>query len=333
MTPSARREKPMPNNKAMQADALKRSDLFQNVSPEIIDRVLEQAQPRALARSEVLLAPEVANEQLYILLSGSLSVHFGAADSPAIRELKPGVCVGELSVIDENNPSAYVIASEPCTLLAIHRDLILQLIDDANPLARNMLRVIAHWMRANTYQILNDRQHIWELYDHVHYDALTRLYNRRWLENTLPHLLEQALKNEQPLCLLMLDIDHFKQINDTHGHAVGDQALIAMGHVLHSAIRPYDFAARYGGDEFIVLLPNTTLEESRGVAERILEASARASDLPEQLGHLATSIGIAVSGKDCASPASLIAEADIQLYRAKKLGRNRACWHGDEPAL
>jgi diguanylate cyclase (GGDEF)-like protein len=223
-------------------------------------------------------------------------------------------------------PSAYVIAKETCQIFPVQRKLIQDMIADACPIAANLLKLLSHYMRDNTSRIIKDRAEIWELSDHVNVDALTRLYNRRWLDNTFIRLLEQSVKCEYPLplCILLIDVDTFKHYNDTLGHSSGDQALISLGEVLRSSIRIYDYAVRYGGEEFLIILPNTNRAEGIATAERIRKNAAKKTIItPEgaRLPSITISIGLAMS-KTNSTPKALIDEADEQLYRAKESGRN-----------
>ncbi|MBI4984723.1 MAG: GGDEF domain-containing protein [Rhodocyclales bacterium] len=305
------------------AAELARSELFRDVPAEVLQMVADHAAPLELAPGAILLAPEWPNHHVYVLLSGRLGLHFEAAESPEIRELAPGVAVGEMSIIADALPSAYVVAKEACRVFPIHRDLV-QHIVDANPLARNLLRLMSQWLKANTQRIVQDRTQIWELTDRANVDALTGLYNRRWLDNALTRLLAQAAKSGQPLCVIIADVDDFKRYNDSHGHPAGDRALTAFGDVLKTTVRPYDFAARYGGEEFLVLLPNTVLAEGVAVAERIrrmAEVQRVAGADGKLLPGITVSLGLAASGA-ATTAESLVAAADAQLYRAKGDGRN-----------
>lgn len=306
------------------AAELAQTELFRDAPENTLEMILGLATPLELEQGAVLLSPERENHHIYLLLSGVLSVHFGSLDSPVIRELSKGVSVGELSIIDGTPPSAYVIAKEASRVFPIHRDVLHKLVSETSPVAGNLLRLLAQWLRDNTQRIMKDRTQIWELTDHANVDALTGLYNRRWLDNALVRLQAQAIKGEQPLCILIIDVDHFKKYNDTQGHLGGDQALIAMGEVLKTSVRPYDFATRYGGEEFLVILPNTVLDEGIAVAERIRQSVEKkgvtsVDGIP--LPDITVSIGLAMNRFDF-TPQSLIAAADAQLYRAKQEGRN-----------
>ncbi len=296
------------------------SELLRDLDPETIRRIAQSAMPLDLSHGEVLLSPERHNETVYLLLDGTLSVHFGTPESPEFSELNTGVSVGEISVIDHGYPSAYVIAKSACRVFPITRDLVLELVQGPGPFARNMLRQIAHWVRTNKHYIVQARMRIEELTSAAHLDGLTGVYNRRWLDRVLPRLLEV----EAPHGLLMIDIDHFKHYNDAHGHPGGDQALIALANALKTTLRPYDYAARYGGDEFVVLLPNVDSRDCIDVAERIRREMA--SSMLNQgdglsLPGITLSIGVAVHRPGMTSKA-LIDAADAQLYRAKADGRN-----------
>lgn len=153
-------------------------------------------------------------------------------------------------------------------------------------------------------------------------DALTALPNKRTVTDTLMRMLAQASRTLTPLCLLMLDLDHFKNVNDKFGHPVGDQALASVGAVLRSALRAGDFAGRNGGEEFAVMLPDTDLAGARVTAEKICAAVAEIR-LPGVDLVLTVSIGIAAFPEHALSTERLERLADSALYVAKRSGRNR----------
>ena len=158
-------------------------------------------------------------------------------------------------------------------------------------------------------------------------DGLTGVHNRRYLDETLAHAVAQARERTAPIALLMLDIDHFKRINDTHGHLAGDDCLRAVADVLRRHVREGDdFVARYGGEEFVVLLPGAAREDAARRAEILRsEIAALRIDGHGEPISLTISIGLAaISGEDLQSgPDKLIRAADAALYKAKRDGRNR----------
>ena len=229
---------------------LAQTELFVDVPYPILEFVKAQATPFELQCGEVLLSPDEENHYIYLLLSGTLGIHFGSLDSQEIRVVEKGLSVGEMSIIDQSKPSAYVVAKENCRVFPIHRDILQHLIADINPVVRNLLQVLTRWIKANTECMVSNTSKIGELTNHASTDALTGLHNRRWLDSALAHFLAEALDTNLPLCLLLIDVDHFKKYNDTLGHLAGDQVLIFIGNSLKSTVRPHDFASRYGGEEF-----------------------------------------------------------------------------------
>ncbi|TDO16809.1 EAL domain-containing protein [Halomonas ventosae] len=158
---------------------------------------------------------------------------------------------------------------------------------------------------------------------HASHDALTGLANRALLEDRLAHDFELARRHEHLLAVLFVDLDEFKPINDSLGHAVGDQLLLSVSKRLSAAMRPGDTLARLGGDEFVVVLPELHHEEQAlQVAERLLSIVARPYRIGEHELSLSCSIGIAVSTTELTQAMELIQQADMAMYRAKQQGRN-----------
>jgi two-component system, cell cycle response regulator len=153
-------------------------------------------------------------------------------------------------------------------------------------------------------------------------DELTGLPNNRSIQHNLKRMVAKAGRELTPLCALMLDLDHFKDINDRYGHGVGDEVLAAVGQVLLNTVRGEDFAGRAGGEEFILLLPNTDEEGGRVVAENIRRGVSEIL-VPGMDGSVTASVGLAVFPRDAADSDSLVRMADRALYAAKGSGRDR----------
>ena len=150
-------------------------------------------------------------------------------------------------------------------------------------------------------------------------DGLSGLANRRTFEETLEQEVARAQRSGEPLSLVLLDIDHFKRLNDTYGHQVGDDVLRLVGQALEANVRQVDLAARYGGEEFGLVLPNCPLDAALKVAEQTRETiGGRAGELP-----VTASAGVATLGVHATTAAELVNAADEALYRAKREGRDR----------
>jgi diguanylate cyclase (GGDEF)-like protein len=161
-------------------------------------------------------------------------------------------------------------------------------------------------------------------------DALTGLPNSRSVRATLKRMVAQANRSGLPLAALLVDLDHFKQINDTYGHGHGDEVLAAAAEAMRSAVRESDFVGRYGGEEFLLLLPGTDNEGALRSAEAVRIAVGGVS-VPKVDRQVTTSVGVAVLGDDGIDGDTLIRSADRALYAAKSLGRNRVASAGAVP--
>jgi diguanylate cyclase (GGDEF)-like protein len=150
-------------------------------------------------------------------------------------------------------------------------------------------------------------------------DALTGLYNHRYFYEQLSHEIDRSQRYGQPLSVLLMDMNNFKQINDTYGHMVGDKFLSLVGQVIASHIRSSDIGARYGGDEFVVILPNTSAAEARQTAEKLADAVANATTAGpgEERIRLGISVGTATCPEDSRSAGELLEIADARLYEVK----------------
>jgi len=167
-----------------------------------------------------------------------------------------------------------------------------------------------------------------DLEDKIHYDALTGIYNRRFMEENLKRIVRSLARSGGVLSVLMIDIDHFKKYNDTYGHSEGDVCLKAIAETIAgSLLRADDFAARYGGEEFAVILPDTDENGARKKAEEIID-NIIAKNILHEKNDIAccvtASIGVTTSGvRQGHSGADYIRRADEALYMAKQSGRNR----------
>ena len=155
-------------------------------------------------------------------------------------------------------------------------------------------------------------------------DPLTGLFNRRYMEESFEREIRRANRTDQPVTVVMFDLDHFKLFNDTHGHGAGDRVLQELGHVLKRTCRGEDIACRYGGEEFTVILPGVSLAQARAYAESVREqiANLRIEYRREWLGPVTITAGVAVYPTHGRTAEAALAAADAALYDAKRAGRN-----------
>ncbi len=170
-----------------------------------------------------------------------------------------------------------------------------------------------------------------ELREQALRDSLTGLYNRRYLNDALDRELVRAKRDRSPLSLLMIDVDHFKKVNDTHGHHVGDKILAQLATLLTTHARGSDIVCRYGGEEFLVLMPGTGEDFARSRAEEIRQKSALLiGQMEERVVHVTLSIGIAVYPAHGENWEEVVRKADNALYQSKHEGRNCVTvWNGE----
>jgi diguanylate cyclase (GGDEF)-like protein len=172
------------------------------------------------------------------------------------------------------------------------------------------------------------RLEVSELSQLVRTDTLTGLYNFRHFREVLSLEMERSHRSYQPTALVMVDLDHFKKVNDRWGHEVGNQALITAAKAMHDCVRQLDVACRYGGEEFAIILPASNLLTAKHVANRVCETIAATPVMVdgEDIG-LTASLGIAIfSANQHNSVEELVERADKALYQAKQNGRNQVCY-------
>ncbi len=315
---------------------LERNKLFHDISMENIASSLEDCQVVALRSGEKLLESGQKNMTLYLVLEGELHVYLDSRDLNEHAVLGAGECVGELSLIDGENTSAHVLAAKDSRLLAVPYDLVWSLVDNSNGIARNLLGILARRIRNDNLLRVTTNEYLLEFEVAANVDALTGLHNRSWVDEAFPKMILRCQRGKAPLCMLMADIDHFRNFNDAHGRLAGDGVLKTMAQLMAEKMRPQDLLAYMGDDKFVILLPETPPNIAMKIAERLRETVAAAPlitgacDTPRAANftplsrdtRVMVSIGIAVMQAD--DTLSLIsATAAEALLQAKANGRNQ----------
>lgn len=318
----------MPHSLAINSD-YKRSlleglELFKGVCPDDIQELLQDCNRRDLDEGELLLSPGERNEHVFVVLSGSLNVHVGSPDTPVLATMDVGACVGEMSIIEDRDPSAYVIGAEPTHLLLIHQSVLWEMVNASHEFAKNLLVVLSERVRSHNRVIADSYGELRKFEEHARTDALTGLSNRHAMEDEFEREISRCKQDDIPVSLIMIDIDNFKVFNDQFGHVAGDRALSAVASILKHQFRPRDILVRYGGDEFAILLPEVDEASAIQVAERVRVAvCGKTGDGSDSLIRIPVEISMGVAQLEKkGSLQGLLRAADKALYRAKHAGRN-----------
>lgn len=304
--------------------------LFRGVDPDVVADLLPQCGRIDVAEGEVLLAPDRVNRCVYVVLSGRLAVHLGSIDAARATDLPPGACAGEMSLIEDLDPSAYVVAVEDSHLMVISHHLLWQMVDRSHAFSKNLLVVLSERVRSDNEFIASSLGVLRQAEHNAFTDPLTGLGNRRWMKDIFAREVTRAQRDGQALCLMMIDIDNFKLFNDHYGHIAGDRVLLAVADALRDGLRPTDLIARFGGDEFAALLPSLDVAQARHAAERLRQRIVEMSP-PSLSTAITISVGVCagVAGDDVDA---LVQRADEAMYAAKARGRNRIALHGESDA-
>lgn len=313
----------VPSPAARDWDRYQHLDLFRDVSPAALEGLLEDCFEAAYRRGEVLLRAGSENRFIYLVLAGGLEVRLEGREAPPLVELGPGACAGEMSILSHVDVSAHVVVVEDARLLVVDQEILWSMIDASHAVARNLLYILSGRIRQVNARLLESAASLERFERYATVDGLTGLHNRRWLDEMLAHEITRCRREGVPFSVAMVDVDHFKAFNDTHGHLAGDEALRIVAGVFAGHLRPVDAAARYGGEEFTVLMRGVTAEGAGRVAERLRrQIAATPIPLNGDTLHVTVSIGVAEGAPDDTAH-DLVGRADAALYRAKTNGRDR----------
>jgi len=299
--------------------------LFEGVSLTARANLLFDCDERTLQPGEVLIEHGADNSALYLVMNGRFGVYLDKVHDDPLAFIERGETVGELSIIAGSEASGEVVAEVVSTVLVIGEDAFWALTNESHPFAVKMLVTLAERLRANNATVSRNVRKRRMFERAAMFDGLTGIHNRRWLDESLHRMVERHRHGGGALCVALLDIDHFKGFNDRYGHEAGDYVLTEVAGTLTENLRPTDLAARFGGEEFVIIFPDTKQVDALMVAERVREAvQARPLVAPgnRELPNVTISIGVAELEAEQTVP-SLMKVADSAMYRAKHGGRNQ----------
>lgn len=319
----------VPENAAFLEDVA----IFSSLESRELEAVMPLLQQEELSAGEALFSQGDPGDSLFIVSSGGVGTNVRTDDGEEITvaEFGPGDFFGEMSIFERAPRSATCRATDSAVVYRLHGDDFSALLESRPSIGMKimykMLSVIAGRLE-NTSAFLSDMVQ-WgeESRKRAFTDDLTGLYNRRFLDQSLTDQFTGATAAGTSLCLVMMDLDNFTAINEEYGHAVGDQLISEVAPLIRRNFRESDILARYGGDEFTFILPDTEPETAAEICGRLREDVAQLDFLARQGGsisHVTTSQGIAAYPLHAVDVESLREMADQALYTAKERGRNRA---------
>lgn len=316
-------------------EEFQRQEIFKNVAFESLAGYLLSCQTIYPEPGTLLIDPENPIRRLLVLLDGLMEVKVEAQGGTYTSIIQPGHCVGELSIFDNVKPSAKVYAKENCKILVIDAETALAMLHTSHDLCLNFLQILSRRIRNSDNVVCEEEYHIRCIEENAKVDSLTGLHNRRWLEDMYSRELSRSNNGNLPLSAFMLDIDHFRNINDTYGHLVGDQVLISVAQGILHCLRPNDMPVRYGGEEFSIFLPGSNIESAKIVGERLRACiESMKIPLPHQNGNISVTISVGFTERQQGDTVeTIIKRADDALRYAKESGRNRVCLNLGEDAM
>lgn len=317
---------------------LKQVDIFATLSDEGLMLISGFMSETNVSSGEVVFNEGEPGRELYIVCEGGFSMSIALADggSREVARFEEGDFFGEMSIFEKAPRSATCTALENSRLIIMKDEDFFRIIEEspenAIQVIYRMMHIIARRLK-KTSSFLTDMVHWGEsARKRAITDEFTGAYNRRFLEDSLEGLFEEARRTGSPLSVAMVDFDYFRQINDEYGHEAGDQLILEVVKAFNIHLSETDMLARYGGDEFTLIMPGRSMDNARSLCEKIrceVERITLLADLGGSVRNVSISQGIATY-PECASTLKELKEgADKGLYLAKERGRNRIDGPGD----
>lgn len=306
------------------AQALAKSQLFTGCNMEHLQGLEERFQILRLQPNHVLLEPGRFNAYLYVLLEGELRVTIARNDAEHLSIVLPGEYVGEISLLDGQTPSAFVITRSVAVVVGINKSTLMEILSRSHSVCMNLMRGQAERFRRHAEMLTAAQNNARRFRAQAETDTLTGLHNRAWFMDVMRTQLNICENANQSVTLAVLDVDHFKRVNDTWGHPVGDSLLKAVADALKTRLRTSDFLARFGGEEFIAVMTGANLVTAIPILNEVRKG-VQAIALPvERTEVLSCTISIGAAEFAVGETLdALISRADQALYCAKNSGRNQ----------
>lgn len=314
------------------AGFLKSVDIFSSLSDDELSHVLPLMKLREVEDGHTLFNQGDSGSEMFVVASGSVATTVELPDGKPLElaVFGPGDFFGEMTIFDQSPRSATCLTRGRSQVLSLDEHEFMQFLKRhphiAIKIMYKMLNITAGRLM-NTSQFLSDMVQWGEgARKRAITDELTGLFNRRFLDDALVDQFRTARAAGTPVSIVMVDLDHFGEINEAYGHKTGDDVILAVAPVFKRRMKETDILARYGGDEFTFICPNTTALQAAERAEAICK-EVRTLRILERMGgpvtHVTTSQGIAAYPTHGADAAEVREKADQALYEAKEHGRDR----------
>jgi diguanylate cyclase (GGDEF)-like protein len=287
---------------------------------------------------EIIIREHEPGEDFYIIRSGQTVVIKGEFQNPTILGFRStGEAIGEMALLENLPRSATVIALDVVSLWSFSRETFYQFLKENPAFSINLMNMLSGRIRKSEEERMRgyarEKQQVVALETlsrQATHDPLTGLFNRRYLDQILYGEIAHARQSGSQLGILMVDVDHFKRINDRYGHKAGDLMLQKLGELMKSCVRTADIVCRYGGDEFVIVMPGVTESTVRKCAEDIRSRFEMQSVIFENQKIQSTvSLGVAIYPLHGSNVDEVFINADRAMYQAKQRGRNRVAIYSE----
>lgn len=295
---------------------------------------------RTCQPGEIIIRENEPGDVFYVIRSGHAVVLKGDFQSPTILGFRStGDSIGEMALLENLPRSATVIALSTVSLWCLSRELFYQFLGENHPsFSLDLMNMLSSRIRKSDEErmrgYVREKEQVVvleSLSKQATHDPLTGLFNRRYLDQILYGEIAHARQNGSLVGILMADVDHFKQVNDRYGHKAGDLMLQALGDLMKKCVRSADIVCRYGGEEFVIVMPGASVPTVSKCAEEIrskFEALCVVSESHEI--HATISLGAAIYPLHGSNVDEVFVHADRAMYRAKQDGRNRVVVYSAE---
>jgi diguanylate cyclase (GGDEF)-like protein len=299
------------------ADFLRRVPLFKDLEPKDLERLAEAIQPQSFPPETDIVEIGQPGHSLFLIVEGTVQVLYPSVSADyELARLTEGDFFGEMAILNSMTRSATVRSIESVKVMVLERN-------DFQSILAELPSVAAKLLETLSFRIRNTDEQLHGLSEKAMRDPLTALLNRRAFHDRLAEEADRADRYGDQFSLILLDIDHFKSINDTFGHETGDQVLKWVGRVLAEHTRSADTPFRIGGEEFAILAPATPADVAFAVAKRLISLMAEAKPPLDLDLKITMSAGYAACPEQGSSAAMMYSLADQALLKAKSGGRNR----------